>query len=141
MTDQLGHRDCGNLPHLVDVNAVVVMSDEDPQGTDISPREAGTSGRKRITEGGARFTDDLEQPHGDATHSQQRPADRQRQPVRARRLPRGCRQRAGRRPGSQRDGLASNVIIAILQPTSRDHVDRDSQQRFELLAQMQQIEE
>ena len=75
MTDQLGHRDCGNLPHLVDVNAVVVMSEEDPQGTDISPREAGTSGRKRITEGGARFTDDLEQPHGDATHSQQRPAD------------------------------------------------------------------
>lgn len=81
MTDQLGHRDSGNLPHLVDVNAVVVMSEEDPQGTDISPRDAGTSSRKRITEGGARFTDDLEQPHGDATHSQQRPFDRQRHPV------------------------------------------------------------
>jgi hypothetical protein len=33
------------------------------------------------------------------------------------------------------------VIITILQPAGRDHVDRNTQQRFELLAQMQQIEE
>lgn len=64
MTDQLGHGDGGNLPHLVDVNAVVVVGEEDPQGTDISPRDAGTSSREGTAEGGARFTDDLEQPLG-----------------------------------------------------------------------------
>ncbi len=61
MTHQLGHRDGGNLPHLVDVDAVVVVGEQDPQGTDISPRNARTSSRERITESGARFTDDLQQ--------------------------------------------------------------------------------
>lgn len=61
---QLRHRDGGNLPYLIDVDAVVVVGEEDPQGTDISPRHTVMGCLELFCQCSACLPDDLEQPLG-----------------------------------------------------------------------------
>ncbi len=59
-SDELGHVGCSDCPHLVGVDSMIVVSQQDSQATDVLPRHFGIAPGDLIAEEVGCFTDDLE---------------------------------------------------------------------------------
>jgi len=107
----------------------------------VGPRDLGIGvgdiGRHRL----GCLTDDLEAAFDGATRRRCRmrpvPAGQSR---RSHLPPQSCRPGGGRRIGSQRDGVASDLVVSFEKRPERDDVDIDAQQVTERLLEMDQIQ-
>lgn len=61
VTSEFRHRHACNLPDLIEIDTVVVVSEEDSQRTDITPRDTRASRLELVRQRRARLANDLEQ--------------------------------------------------------------------------------
>lgn len=58
---EIGHGMRGHLPDLTDIDAVIMMCEQDPQRRDVAPVDLRESGLELVGQRSARLTDDLQQ--------------------------------------------------------------------------------
>ncbi len=100
----------GDRPHLVGVDSVVVVSQRDSEATDVFPRHVRM----------ARCGTSPRTLDASPMTSSNRPA--------------------ARRPGSQWDSFAPDVLIAVGESASGDDVDVAPEESFESVLEMQEVE-